>query len=135
MPADVRGMLHYALSMRFQSSWSLFKECLVSVVQAMPLVIEREPPLSAQAHHNALLQLLFPVGETKLVFAVKLLTATNGEWRNTDSLEYYWHSRMLPVPPPEQIKAMMWCQACWRPSLRISHTFGPVTAGQASLIR
>ena len=107
-PQHIKGMLRWALSLRLQTTWSVFKQALQTVVRSMPLrVFLGRPPPDVQAHQKELVSLLLGPGDRALPYLVKLLTAVNGDWRRTDTLEHYWNPRWGPTPSASDIKSMM----------------------------
>eukprot|EP00971_Amphidinium_carterae_P193204 3834352-Amphidinium_carterae.1 len=107
-PECVTGMLRTALALRMQHTFASFRRAVVDVLTCMPLkIIDAIIPEDVVSYKLQMLAIYFQHSHAGLDIAVALCMAFNGNWQNTNSLEFYWNSKLGPCPGESVIKRNM----------------------------
>lgn len=86
--ANVKGMIHCALSLRDGANMTIFRTCLKEEVASRFVVKHGSPPASAVEHKKRIMRLFVSHGSQLAMRRMVLALCPNGDWRNP-AVEYY----------------------------------------------
>eukprot|EP00971_Amphidinium_carterae_P207964 4126750-Amphidinium_carterae.1 len=108
--SDVRGLLHFSLSLRTSGCWYTFKQALMAEMSAREVIVMEGSCTEQQHIFKLLLLTMFYQGENKNVEAmVRLLSGLSGNWSST-TLELHWDSDSGYARPSREEALQSMCE-------------------------